>query len=256
MDEHLDSLLSKGWTILADMVDASLIGKLRFEMDAAYETCRSIQVKNGIGDDMDGTVHHLLCFEGAFLEFLEKSYCRETLSGFFASPFYILNTYGGVINLPNKASYVANIHRDIRTFYNVPMMINMLVMVDDFTLENGATYLLSKSHLKDEKPTEDFFYANAERAVGKAGSILLFDSFTWHAAGLNTTKLPRKALTLGFTRPFMKQQMDYPRFFGYERKEEFSDELKQLIGYNSRVPASLDEWYQPPAKRFYKPGQG
>jgi hypothetical protein len=27
------------------------------------------------------------------------------------------------------------------------------------------------------------------------------------------------------------------------------------LGYHSRVPASLDEWYQPEDKRFYKKNQ-
>ena len=255
MNSNIESLLKKGWVILPEIVDKDLVNRLRKGIDEAYAVCRSIQVKNGIAENTDGTVHHLLCFEGPFLDFLKQNYCGDIISAFFQSP-YILNTYGGVINLPNKASYVANIHRDIRTFYNIPMMMNMLVMLDDFTVENGATYLLSESHLKDEKPDSDFFYKNATRALGKAGSILLFDSLTWHAAGLNTTVATRNALTLAFTRPFMKQQMDYPRFLGYDRKEEFSDEVKQVIGYNSRVPSNLDEWYQPPAKRFYQPGQG
>jgi ectoine hydroxylase-related dioxygenase (phytanoyl-CoA dioxygenase family) len=35
-----------------------------------------------------------------------------------------------------------------------------------------------------------------------------------------------------------------------------NEKMRQLLGYNSRVPASHDEWYQPPEKRMYKPGQG
>jgi hypothetical protein len=149
-------------------------------------------------------------------------------------------------------SYVSNIHRDIRTFYNLPMMLNMLVMVDDFTIDNGATYLLSNSHLNDIKPDEKYFYNNAVRAEGCSGSILLFDSLLWHAAGINKTSFVRRALTLAFTRPFQKQQMDYPRLLGYQNGELFPEVLKQIIGYNSRVPCNLDEWYQPDHKRFYK----
>jgi Phytanoyl-CoA dioxygenase (PhyH) len=253
--EHFTEIAEKGSTVINIAVDEQLINSLRKEIDVAYEACRTIQVKNGIEANTDGTVHHLLAFKSSFLTFLQRLYCHEILQGFFKAP-YILNTYGGVINLPQKASYVTNIHRDIRTFYNVPMMMNMLVMLDDFTLENGATYLLSGSHLKDEKPSEGFFYKNAVRATGRAGSILLFDSLLWHAAGINTTTQPRRALTLAFTRPFQKQQMDYPRLLGYDIMDNLNEDLKQILGYNSRVPTSLDEWYQPPNKRFYKPGQG
>ncbi|WP_315817034.1 phytanoyl-CoA dioxygenase family protein [Paraflavitalea speifideaquila] len=142
---------------------------------------------------------------------------------------------------------MCNIHRDIRTFYNIPMMINMLVMLDDFTLDNGATWFLTGSNNKDERPDETYFYQQADRAVGKAGDIILFDSLLWHAAGKNTTDKVRRALTLTFSRPFMKQQLDYPRLIGYHRYDsrEFSEDVCQVIGFNSRVPANLNEWYQP-----------
>jgi hypothetical protein len=250
-----NDLKEKGWTIVPKIVNKDLVDSLRDEIEIAYTKCRSIQVKNGIAENTDGTVHHLLCFEGAFLEFLGKELCNDLILEFFESSPFILNTYGGVINLPNKKSYVANVHRDIRTFYSVPMMLNMLVMIDEFTLDNGATYLLSESHLKDKKPSDDEFYQKASRAVGPSGSILLFNSLTWHAAGLNSTQHARRALTLAFTRPFMKPQLDYPRVLGYDRSG-LSDYLRQVVGYNSRIPASLDEWYQPTEKRFYKSGQG
>ena len=253
--KHLEEIKNKGWTIIPNLVEKNLTLDLRSKIDEAYETCRSIQKMNGIEANTDETVHHLLSFKDCFLTFLEKMYCHEILERYFNAP-YILNTYGGVINLPHKASYVANIHRDIRTFHNVPMMMNMLVMLDDFTLENGATYLLSGSHMKDEKPSEDFFYKHAERATGNKQSILLFDSLLWHAAGINRTDKPRRALTLAFTRPFQKQQLDYPRLLGYELIENFNENLKQVLGYNSRIPTNLHEWYQPPHKRFYQPGQG
>jgi ectoine hydroxylase-related dioxygenase (phytanoyl-CoA dioxygenase family) len=53
----------------------------------------------------------------------------------------------------------------------------------------------------------------------------------------------------------MKQLLDYPRAIGYDKMDDFSLELQQLLGYHSRVPASLDEWYQPEDKRFYKKNQ-
>jgi hypothetical protein len=31
--------------------------------------------------------------------------------------------------------------------------------------------------------------------------------------------------------------------------------MQQFLGYHSRVPASLNEWYQPEDKRYYKKNQ-
>jgi hypothetical protein len=254
-EEFSTILKEKGWVKFDNVLPEELIHKLNGDLEKAYETCRSIQLKNGVNVNTDGTVHHVLGQGESFLEVISGCYLFEYLKTYFGQPF-IVNSYGGIINIMNKLSYVGNIHRDIRTFYNVPMMINMLIMLDDFTLDNGATYFLNGSHLKDEKPEADFFYTNAVRATGKAGDIILFDSNLWHAAGKNQTEKERRALTLTFTRPFWKQQMDYPRFVGHERMNEFSENVKQVLGYHSRTPANLDEWYQPVEKRFYKRDQG
>ncbi|RZJ71884.1 MAG: phytanoyl-CoA dioxygenase, partial [Flavobacterium sp.] len=86
--------------------------------------------------------------------------------------------------------------------------------------------------------------------------IILFDSNLWHAGGINYTRKVRRALTLGFTKPYIKQQFDYPRYLGYEFGETLAADLRQIIGYNARVPASLHEYYQPIEQRMYKSDQG
>jgi ectoine hydroxylase-related dioxygenase (phytanoyl-CoA dioxygenase family) len=125
-------------------------------------------------------------------------------------------------------------------------------MLDDFTEENGSTWILPRSHLRKERPDDEQFFKEAIQATGKAGDILVFNSNVFHSAGKNTTDNGRRALPIVFCKSSMKQLLDYPRAFG---SKEFSPEIKQLLGYDSRVPSSLDEWYQPKENRFYKPNQ-
>lgn len=250
------TLDQSGWTLLPSYLPRDLTARLAADLDAEYARHRALQVRNGVGQGTDGTVHHLPCAGGSFLELLEIDHGQAVLQAFFGGP-YILNTYGGVLNLPDDASYVARVHRDQRTFSgDLHLMAQILVMLDPFTEDNGATYLLGGSHRRSDKPSDDEFFRDAVRATGAAGSVLVFDSNLWHAAGVNRTRTPRRALTLAFTRPFIKQQLDYPRALGYERAASLPPELRQLLGYNARVPVSLDEWYQPPDKRLYKRDQG
>ena len=248
-----------GWATLPPGIEIDLLDRLRADLALAHQQQRGIQVRHGVGAGTDGTVHHLPCAGGSFLEFLERGLSRvytDVLDAFFDGP-YILNTYGGVLNLPQNLSYVGRIHRDLRSFSgDLRLMVQLLVMLDEFTDENGATYLLSRSHRLKDPPPEEEFFRHATRAVGQAGSIVVFNPNLWHAAGENRSMGPRRALTIAFTRPFIKQQLDYPRALGYERAAAFSPALRQLLGYNARVPASLDEWYQPPEKRLYKRDQG
>ena len=251
-----NALEQEGWTLLPSIVSAELVARLNGELAVVYQQQRALQLRNGVGEKTDGTVHHLPCAGGAFLELLERNHGQTLLERFFQGP-YVLNTYGGVLNLPNDVSYVGRVHRDLRTFSgDVKLMAQLLVMLDDFTEENGATYLMTGSHRLREQPPDDIFFRDAARAVGSAGSIVMFNSNLWHAAGINRSDRPRRALTIAFTRPFIKPQLDYPRALGYDRAESFSPALRQLLGYHARVPVSLDEWYQPPERRLYKRDQG
>lgn len=252
----LQRIRETGWASSPSVLPAAQVEALRTALGRAYEVCRGVQLANGIGDKTDGTVHHVVGLDPAFVALIDPPPLLETMRAFFGGNF-ILNSYGGVINLKNYTAYVGRVHRDVRFFtHGQPLMLNMLIALDDFTVDNGATHVLSGSHLRDERPTDEQFFRDAERILVPAGTVVLFDSNLWHAAGVNHTDSQRRALTLTFTRPFMKQQLDYPRLFGNDEGDKHSPVLRQLLGYNSRVPASLDEWYQPPERRFYRPDQG
>lgn len=255
--EQFDGVMKeKGWVLLEAVVPEELVLRMANELQSAYLHCRSLQERNGISTGTEYTVHHLIGQGESFFEYLEAQYIHPYLTHCFSGA-YILNSFGGTINSRNSENYAHRIHRDVRTFtHNFPLLINTLVMLDNFTSENGATLVLSGSHHAEEKPDEKFFYDHAEQVIGPAGSILIFDSNVWHAAAHNQTNTPRRSVTPMYSRPFIKQQFDYPRALGNEFGEMLKEEMRQLIGYNSRVPASLDEWYQPPEKRMYKPGQG
>jgi hypothetical protein len=252
----IDALGRDGWVLVERTVAPELLDRLRRDLEAAYASQRAIQIRNGVGDGTNGTVHHLPIAGGSFLEFLDRRFCGELLDAFFGGPS-ILNTFGGVLNQPDDLSYVGRVHRDLRSFSgSLPLMAQLLVMLDDFTVENGATYLLSGSHRSQEQPGDAVFFRDATRAVAPAGSVVVFNSNLWHAAGSNRSRGPRRALTLAFTKPFVKQQLDYPRALGYELGASLSPVLRQMLGYNARVPASLDEWYQPSERRLYQKSQG
>jgi hypothetical protein len=252
----LHGLRQDGWVLIESAVDRGLVARLAADLERACETCHRVQVANGVDAGNGVTAHHLVGQGASFLDFLRRGYCDPVIRAFLGGN-YILNSLGGVINRREDGTYVHRVHRDVRSFTgDFKLMLNMLVMLDDFTLDNGATCLGTGTHLQDARPADDAFFASAHRAVGPSGSIVLFDSNLWHSAGVNRTDSPRRAITPTFTRPFVKQQLDYPRLLGYERGSELPDDLRRVLGYDARVPATLDEWYQPPEKRFYKPGQG
>ncbi|MFT4553328.1 MAG: ectoine hydroxylase-related dioxygenase (phytanoyl-CoA dioxygenase family) [Chlamydiales bacterium] len=258
LEEYKHLMDVKGWVVLDSVIEKSLIKQMAQDIHIAYENCRAIQIRNGIPQNNAFTVHHLIGQCDSFLNYLQRS---EVLDEYLKASFggkYILNSFGGAINTANSSSYAHNIHRDVRTYSSeLPLLLNTLVMLDDFTEENGATYMMSASHkTHPEAPRRDEFEAVAERALGKAGSILIFNSNVWHAGGDNKTENARRSVTPMYCQPYVKPQFDYPRVLGYNRKEEFSGYLCQVLGYNARIPETLEEWYQPVEKRMYQSSQG
>ena len=251
-------LKENGWFIAHEFIqDDNFISKVKSTLEECSKNCRQIQIKNGIGNNNEGTTHHLIGQDKIFLELL--NYLTLEFNEFFEDFFsgkYILNAFGGNFLDKGIKSYASEIHRDVRTFTSdVNLMINTLVMLDDFTEDNGATYLLSKSHFQKNKPSKDDFYKNASRAVAKKGSVVFWHSNLWHAAGENKTNGERTSVTPMFTKPFLKQQFNYVDAVGIDSILQSNEKLQQVLGYFSRVPSTLNEWYQPKEKRFYRPNQ-
>jgi len=257
--KQINELKSLGYTVVPSQVNQDWLNILSVEMDKAFAEHREIQIRNGNDITTEGVALHALLSSDKFIDFLytllDNGFVKSLQESFFGGKC-ILNSFSALNNLPNQPNFSAKVHRDLR-FYSgeFPMMLNCLIMVDDFTIENGGTYLLPKSHLEERKPSDEEFFANAIQAVGKAGDILVFNANVWHASAPNKTQNGRKAIPFTISKSFMKQLLDYPRAIGYDKMNLFREDMQQLLGYHSRVPASLNEWYMGEEDRYYKKDQ-
>jgi len=251
VDQFVRNITDRGWHIFADAMPLSLIGDMLIDFGTAQARCQRIQKQNGL-ENVEGTLHHLVGHEQSFMDCLaEYEKLDPYMEAYFQGKF-ILNSFGGNI-LMKGSSYANNIHREIRTFSgSMPLMLNTLVMLDDFTHDNGATYLMHRGHIQADKPDEYDFMKQAFQVTGRAGSVVMWNSNLWHRAGENTTDKPRRSITPEFTKPFMKQGFDYAQHV----LDTDSEWLKQVLGYYSRVPSTLSEWYKKPDERFYRSNQG
>lgn len=158
---------------------------------------------------------------------------------------------------PKGDNYSGRVHVDSpRIVPGYPTNVGLIVALDDFTEQNGATYFLPGSFERAEPLTEEEFFAGAERAFPKRGDMVIFNARTWHYGGMNTTDTWRHAVTINACRSFMRQRFDYPRMTPAALIPELTDTDRRLLGFNVRVPASLAEYYVPEAERLYKANQG
>ncbi len=257
MINYNKDLKEQGYTIATNFLDYKLINRLIEDLDSWIDYTSAIRIKAGFGNSMSGVAHHILGKDDAMADLIKMLPFDEVLREYFEGP-YILNSFGGIKNTNSGNSnypHVDNFHRDVRTYSsNLTLMINVLIMLEDFTIANGATRLVPFSHRKKERPSDDILESNAKHITGKAGTVLLFDSNIWHAASRNTDGTTRRALTLSFTRPFVKPQINFCNLVG----ENFSDDIRvmEVIGFKSRIPQDHKDWYQPASGRFYHKDQG
>jgi hypothetical protein len=115
LESFEDQMNTKGWFLFGDVVEESLVKQLKADLERSYEIRRTIQIKNGVDSNTEGTAHHLLADGGSFVELLDRAYLDDYIRHFFEGN-YILNTYGGNLNLKKQFTYASVVHRDVRTY--------------------------------------------------------------------------------------------------------------------------------------------
>jgi ectoine hydroxylase-related dioxygenase (phytanoyl-CoA dioxygenase family) len=248
-------LQSRGWALFPQAISRDQVAPLCADCDAVYDLCRAVQTANGVASNMEGTAHHIVGYGGPLDGFLEAFPLYDEIEHYFGGKFVVLN-YGAAVNPPNTKSYSYRPHRDVRAFTpGYRLSLNMLVLLADFTPENGGTLILSGSHHVESMPSPAIFERHAEQITGQAGDIVLFNSLVVHSAAPNRSDQRRRALTLCLGRPFMKPQMDWQRYLSPSFQAGMSPKVRQLLGFNARVAASLDEYYQPEERWTFRADQ-
>jgi ectoine hydroxylase-related dioxygenase (phytanoyl-CoA dioxygenase family) len=173
----------------------------------------------------------------------------------------ILHLQNGFILPPQPPSaqkgFQHTFHRDFPRHLNGYLAsINVMITLDAFTAENGGTLVAPGTHQRPERPGDAYLEAVAVPVECPRGSMIVFDSTLWHAAGPNRSSQDRLAVNHQFTRSFIKQQIDYVRALGDEAVLSQPPRVQQLLGWYTRVVTSLDEYYRPADERLYRSGQG
>ena len=177
------------------------------------------------------------------------------------SPNAILHLQNGFI-LPSsldqhtKKRFQNQFHMDFKRVLNGYLCsLNILVVVSDFTAQNGGTLAVPGSHQMTVVPDASQMERAAKAVEANKGSVVVFDSTLWHCAGRNQSNSDRLAINHQFTYAYFKQQIVYVRALGAEAIASLPERTQQMLGWYSRVPTSLDEYYVAPDQRLYRPNQ-
>ena len=111
---------------------------------------------------------------------------------------------------------------------------NSMWLLDDFTVENGATRVVPGSHRSGKHPKdalEDATQQHAEeiQLIASAGTVIVFNSHLWHAGGLNQTDSPRHGMLAYYTRRDHKQLTDQRKFIHPETHIRLSEAQRFIL---------------------------
>ncbi len=117
------------------------------------------------------------------------------------------------------------------------MQVETIVMLDDFTAENGATALVPGSHKRCVWPDADAFERSYIQVCGPSGSLLMFIAPTWHAGRANRSAAPRSALLGSYLCKFIRPLEDFRRCVSPATLAQCSERLRYLLGIDQPYPA-------------------
>jgi len=258
----LDRIDDVGYAVVEDVAPAAFVDEAR---DAMYEASQQVVKKVGT-DRLDaagehGVVRIPMKFDPFFFRLLEQpeliAIVDETVS-----PTAVLHLQNGFA-LPScpvdtpPSEFQDNFHMDFPRVQNGYLnSINLLFTISEFNARSGGTRVVPGTQQQENRPSDDHLAEHAVDVDCPPGSIIAFDSTVWHAAGANVSGEDRLGVNHQFTRSYFKQQIDYVRALGDDVIQALPPRTQQMLGWYTRVPTSLDEYYRSPDERLYRSGQG
>ncbi len=111
---------------------------------------------------------------------------------------------------------------------------NSVWMLDDFVPDNGPTRLVPGSHRRAAMPAdalEDPSAPHPEQvlALGRAGTVIVFNALTWHGGTRNRTGRERRALHSFWVDRSLRQQTNQRQWLAAETIERLSPALRYLV---------------------------
>jgi ectoine hydroxylase-related dioxygenase (phytanoyl-CoA dioxygenase family) len=249
-DEILGKLDSDGYLVVPGLLSAHSVAQLKADLVRAID--REAEYHGGVDYPDFGMVLVCSMYGRSFIDVLAHEELMRPMH-LVLGEGCIIYAYTSSSMPPGQSNYSHRIHVDSpRLIPGYETNMGMMMLLDDFTEQNGATWVLPGSHRTKEPPAKEQFFAKARRFIAPAGSACYFSARLWHSGGKNETNRWRHSTTINMCRPYMKQRIDIPRIMQGMDLTGIDGRALQKLGFLAQVPASLDEYYLPPEQRKFR----
>jgi ectoine hydroxylase-related dioxygenase (phytanoyl-CoA dioxygenase family) len=245
IDEAVESIRLLGFAVLDSGLKAAALDGLRRDFDtlraaraARFGAARLAAI--GEGDLLRCPLAEAPSFLALAANPAILALCERLIG-----PAFLLNQQNGIVNPAGAQTYSQSPwHRDLPYQHFVssrPLAINALFCLDEFTPENGATYVMPASHKTEAFPSVAMIRREARQVAAPAGHFIVLDCMAYHCGGENRSVAHRRAVNHVYTIAMMRQQIDLPAALG----EAFTADpaLRELLGFAHPQPRSVEEWF-------------
>lgn len=231
----------QGYTVVKNILSSDEINILKDKLNLIQR----IQINEFGKDNLEkinelGSIRCPLLYDAYFINLLKIPSIIEYIESILGN-YYVLSLQNSIIVEPNKTHHQSFYHRDIihQDFTSSkPLGVNVYFCLDDYSLSNGGTTFIPKSHLMEKFPK----VYKEETLEAKAGDVIFFNSMIYHKAGSNSSNDFRYGINHMYVLPFVKQQINLP--LALDGKYSNEPILNRILGYLSKEYNSVLDFRQ------------
>ena len=233
IQSHVARIRDQGYSVIERAASADLVKGLKRTLERIEREHDLGYAKTSFEGFKTVRINNLLTYDQLFWEvplhenvlpLVERVLDRECL----------LSSFCSLILCPGQEAQP--IHEDTQLIPlprpHIPITLNAIWALSDFTSENGATRIIPCSHKFDSSPEYGKEY-EAVTATMAAGSVMLFDSALWHGGGANISEGRRFAFSCAYCWGWMRQQENLQLGIPLKTARGFPRRLQELCGYSA-----------------------
>tara|TARA_B100000767_G_scaffold275531_1_gene313058 strand:- start:23275 stop:24099 length:825 start_codon:yes stop_codon:yes gene_type:complete len=252
IDNHVNKIKSEGYSIIENLISpeecdqyVDLLEKDNEKFSKYYANKNSLSSSSLSDKSREKVVYNLHNKNLKWFNLFENSTIIKILDILLKSGSYKNSEPYNLLNISARSPQINGNKQQLHLDSNLPggsypLIIVVLWMLEDFSIENGATRIVPGSHKFNSYAEDNKTYNDEIIIQGKRGSALVFDGSLWHGGGTNKSTKTRWGLVLGYGRWFIKPSFDLLANTPPEIYDNLTDAQKALLGFNSAPP--LDEF--------------
>jgi ectoine hydroxylase-related dioxygenase (phytanoyl-CoA dioxygenase family) len=240
-DSELRGLEEDGYLLLPGLIPPDLLAALRRRIDRLFEEEGALAGSEFKQEPGARRLANLVNKGRIFEEVIVTPRVLEAVEAVLGSRFKLSSLNARSTNPHSEADQP--LHADSGAIADTLgySVCNSIWMLDDFTLENGATRMVPGSHRWRRLPEPEFYapHPAQQLVLGRAGDVAVMNAHMWHGGTANRTAAPRRAMHVYYTRWDQPQQQYQKRLLSAEVQARLPEEARRILALDDSLNDEL-----------------